>query len=692
MDEELLAELRSGIEMLTATIEAQISGNSALIDSTRDRLTEENNVRKQAQAQNKENERRRRIDKAMHDAQREDQKRTQEQVKKTKEDFKKLGKELYSVIDSGIKFSATIGTTATKGVELEVKNRIAVASQLLKFDLSLADLGATMEQVKNAQQGLTDAFISTREGMQLSAEGSVEFVRNLKEGFKSEFEPTAETFRILTQMGMSTTTQFEAFRKATGRASLSNNQLATLYNKNQLSFLLYGNSFAKAAVQAERLGINLASIQSAQESLVTNLDGTIDTVAQLNQIGANISFDELVRISEQEGPDALLAYVRASVPQYMMQNASTRALFKQLGISVEDYIKSGEKQQSAANQLEAQMTEAAKETSKFTKAISLAATYLGRGFGLLQTTILPLVTSIYAAIASIRLLGAEGMKTAITNFATGLGNLGFSMGTVAALAAGISLMYFSRRMGEEGNTTGAAVGGAAAGMLMMAPIIAKTPGWYKVIPAIIGAVGGYLFSKPKKPLPAGDLISTPGKKTSISPIGSITSQLESQLDKKNKRQNLVESNTILSSDIPITVGNNKPDTSLMAVMSNMTGLKNGLSSVVNNRQLGDDVLSTPDGYGDRMLLTPEGPIALNNKDTVMAFADDMMSATKTFPLGFLAEMMSGRGSNNSALEKKVEQLIDTISSATTVVNVDNTYKQVPRIAMAGVYTRNGRGE
>ncbi|MFN9898016.1 MAG: hypothetical protein ACK55Z_04300, partial [bacterium] len=175
---------------------------------------------------------------------------------------------------------------------------------------------------------------------------------------------------------------FDAFRRATGRASLSNNQLATLYNKNQLSFLLYGNSFAKAAVNAERLGINLASVQAAQEGLVTNLDGTIDTVAQLNQLGANIDFGNLTRIAETEGPDALMAYVRATVPANLMQSASTRALFKQLGISVEDYIKSGDAQQSAANQLERQMTDAAKETNGFVDAI----TYATRAINVLMTT------------------------------------------------------------------------------------------------------------------------------------------------------------------------------------------------------------------------------------------------------------------------------------------------------------------
>ena len=280
---------------------------------------------------------------------------------------KALKDEFFNVGQAGIKLGSSLGTSATQGVQLELNNRAVLAKQLLNFN---TDLAVTMEQLQATQTGFTDAFAGLREGTQISAEGSIGFASDLKKGFKSEFTPTAESFRILTQMGISTAGQMDAFRRGTGRASLSATQLSTLYNKNQLSFLLYGNSFGKAAVQAERLGINLASVQAAQEGLVTNLDGTIDTVAQLNQLGAQVDFGNLVRIAEQEGPDALMAYVRATVPENLMQSTSTRALFKQLGISVEDYLKSGQKQVSAADQLEQRMTEAASSTGGLANTIA----------------------------------------------------------------------------------------------------------------------------------------------------------------------------------------------------------------------------------------------------------------------------------------------------------------------------------
>ncbi len=437
-------------------------------------------------------------------------KKASQSIKDLKEKAKTLGRELLNVANQGVKFGTAIGVSATKGVQLEIQNRFAVANQLRNFS---ADLAVTIEQLKGAQEGFSEVFIGAAEGMQISAKGSIGLVSDLKKGFKSEFEPTAETFRILTQMGMSTTSQFDAFRKATGRASLSNNQLATLYNKNQLSFLLYGNSFAKAAVNAERLGINLASVQAAQEGLVTNLDGTIDTVAQLNQLGANVDFGNLVRIAETEGPDALMAYVRATVPANLMQSASTRALFKQLGISVEDYIKSGGAQQSAADQLEAKMTEAATKTSGATKFISGLGAAASKMSSILTGSFGGLaLAAYYAAAALIKVAGAGGLKGMMSP--GGFKTLGVG-GTIAAGAAGIG----------TGMAVGTALGGGGTGSLIGS--IAGTalgaffgPAGMMIGGSLGGALGGQIQNMMAKP--TNDMYSAGyGSRTLVTPKGAF---------------------------------------------------------------------------------------------------------------------------------------------------------------------------
>jgi hypothetical protein len=94
---------------------------------------------------------------------------------------------------------------------------------------------------------------------------------------------------------------------------------------------------------------------------------------------------------------------------------------------------------------------------------------------------------------------------------------------------------------------------------------------------------------------------------------------------------------------------------------------------------GDDVLSpggNSSGYGNRVLLAPEGAIQLNNKDNIIATtnpinADDMMSAPKG-TLSVSNSMMgnSPRKNPNAGLEAKLDKLI----AVTGKVNAIPTFK------------------
>jgi hypothetical protein len=491
---------------LKSLAELAVEYLNLLVDTTKDLIT----------AQKETNEEIKKNTAATQESTKEKKKETDETKKSSQalKDLKdkslSLGKELLNIANAGVKFGTAVGTTATRGVQLEIQNRLAVASQLANFN---ANLAVTVEQLKAAQTGFSDVFIGAAAGMQLSSKGSVEFVRNLKEGFGAEFEPTAETFRTLTQLGISTTEQFNALRVASGRAGLSANQLSTLYNKNQLSFLLYGNSFAKAAVQAERLGVNLASIQAAQEGLVTNLDGTIDTVAQINQLGGQIDFGNLVRVAEQEGPDALMAYVRATVPANLMQSASTRALFKQLGISVEDYIKSGGEQVSAADAIEAKMTEAADKTSAATKFIAGLGSAASKLSAILTGSFGSLAMAAFAAAAAlIKVAGAGGLKGMMSP--GGFKTLGVG-GSIAAGAAGVG----------TGMAVGTALGGGGTGSLIGSIIGTGLgaffgPGGMMIGGTLGGALGGQIQNM--MATPANDMYSAGyGSRVLVTPKGAF---------------------------------------------------------------------------------------------------------------------------------------------------------------------------
>ena len=247
---------------------------------------------------------------------------------------KDLSSSTVNLAMSSIRKSAQLGTTAIDGVSLVASNFTNVALQVTN-GIS-ANIMVTREQLLAAQQAYATAFVSTREGFELSSKGALEFTQNLKTGFKSAFELNAGSLRALTTAGLSTTEQFDNFRKATGRASLGNEQFANIVNKNTLSFLLYGNSFAKAAADAERLGISLASVQAGQESMVMNLDNTIDVIQQLNQLGSTIDFGTLTKINEFEGPQKTLEYLVKNINPALLNEASGRGLINQIpGITPE---------------------------------------------------------------------------------------------------------------------------------------------------------------------------------------------------------------------------------------------------------------------------------------------------------------------------------------------------------------------
>ena len=439
------------------------------------------------------------------------------ETKKANENLKKFGAELLKISDAGIKFASAIGTSATRGVELELRNRTALISQLGQVLRGEQDRIVSLAQQQAAQQALTDSFISTREGFELSAKGTQAFAQNLKGGFKSEFQLTNESLRALVTTGMATEAQFENFRQASGRASLSSGQFANVVNKNTLSFLLYGPKFAKAAVDAEKLGISLSSLQAAQEGLVTNLDGTIDTVAQLNQLGAQLDFGTLVRVLETEGPDALMAYARATIPANLLQSTSTRALFKQLGISVEDFLKAGGQQKSAAESIEEQMTQAATKTNDFGATLLTIASRMKES---LTGSFLAVTIAGYAAASALLSVAAAKFASTLGTLGLGLGSLSLLLIPLAGILGGIIGIFSGRSLVEQGQVGRGLFRGALGGAALGAGIgsFGGVPG--AAVGALIGAGVGLVGAGTATP--ANDMFSAGyGSRVLVTPKGAF---------------------------------------------------------------------------------------------------------------------------------------------------------------------------
>jgi hypothetical protein len=340
----------------------------------------------------------------------------EEQGKVVKELLMKLWApigEAIKIAQEGIRRASQLGISAAEGVALEFSTRVKALSSVANAALS-GDVTrmVSMEQLQGTTNAASEALIGLREGTDFSAEGIKQFTVDLQQGFNSEFTLTAESMRALATAGATTATDFEDLRKATGRASLSSGQLSQIVNKNQLSVLLFGTSVLKAAADADKLGISLSAIQKGQESFVTGLDNGLDTIAQLNQLGAGLDFGTLTQLAEFGSPDQVLAYVKSAVPTEMLNSSSMRALLGQLmpGIDAETLLKL-EKPASAMDKLEAAVTKQADATGKLTELF----TGLGKSGTIWTSTFNTFFSAIVAAtmalLAFARVGGVSGIKS-----------------------------------------------------------------------------------------------------------------------------------------------------------------------------------------------------------------------------------------------------------------------------------------
>jgi len=446
--------------------DANLSGELKELNSVAKQILDHLQGKEESEAANPEQKQRKQAEAEL--------KKLNAQVSDTADSFINVGKQFFSIVEAGAKLAGTLGQTVTQGIRQEFVNRATITSQMLTTDRDRIISG---EQLVSAQQALTDTFVSVGEGMEISAAGAAEFAQSLKGGFKSDFKLTGDSMRALITAGVATEAGFENLRKSSGRASLSNEQLSNLVNKNSLSFMLYGPKFAKAAVEAEKLGINLAQVQSAQESMVTNLDGTLDTLNQVNQLGAQIDFGTLMRLNEFEGPEATLKYLQSTIPPSLFQSASTRALLKGFGISTEDLMKrQGSAQEKAAKTMEDAMTKLAEPIGALSSIISnvyqrsqaLLAEWGGliKGIGIAIASFISLAASIgtyKAATLVAKNIGMQGI---------GFGGL-FSAGKVADVAketaaGGAGAGNITDKITSKGAGAGSVLRGLGAGMKALA--------------------------------------------------------------------------------------------------------------------------------------------------------------------------------------------------------------------------------
>ncbi len=630
------------------------------------------------------------------------------QINNTADSFINVGKQFFDIAAAGARLAGTLGQTVTQGIRQEFANRMAVVSQIINTD---ADRIVSSEQLASAQQTLTDTFVSVGEGMAISEEGAIAFAQSLKGGFKSDFKLTGDSMRALITAGVATEAGFENLRKSSGRASLSNEQLSNLVNKNSLSFMLYGPKFAKAAVEAERLGINLAQVQSAQESMVSNLDGTLDTLNQVNQLGAQIDFGTLMQLNETQGPEATLKYLQSTIPPSLFQSASTRALLRGFGISTEDLMKrQGSAQEQAAKTMEDAMT-------KIAPVANAAATFLSELYPKVQavtSTIGGLISSIGTATAAfIKLaMGIGGIKAiSLVAKSAGMEGLGlrelFSAGKIKeATKETATGGDVTDKITAKGAGAGSVLKNLGAGLRQLAvgfrafanPMVAAGVGVITL--AVIGlgvalriaapgivAVGAAIKSVLEGVASIVVAIGT-AIGTVIGAVGTAISGVFNSISLLSPVQLIAVGLSLYAlgaSLVGFSAAGLLAIPTLLVIANRITALSNAASGVQVLSNSFKELVATI----EKLNATDLGK--LKDLNATMPRVGPVGMAVAAIAANARATTAAGRpAAEGSDLTRKIDELIRVLRDTKTVINVDNKLQQVPRTALAGVNIRNDR--
>lgn len=698
-------ELKSALQMLVAEMRDAANGTNGFTRAVGQQLASEEEKLKQSRAATAETN------------------KAKESFKNIAAAGKNVANEFLSIADAGAKLSATLGVSLTRGTQLELNNRMSLLGQLRNIEV---DRMATMQQIQAAEKSFVDVLGGARKGMEISAAGATQFASRLKAAAGGEFTMTATAMRAMITAGIGGAQGLEKFKNATGLRSISEQRFATLVSKNSLSFMLYGPRFAKAANEAEKLGISLASVQGAQESMVTNLDGTLDTLNQVNQLGAQIDFGTLTQLNETQGPEATLKYLQSTIPPSLFQSASTRALLKGFNISVEDLMKGQQSaQKSAADKIEEQLSKMEEPVGTIAKTMALLNSIIEK----VKNSFGPLIIAI--GTLGLALIGLKGANfgaltkmfpalSSIGKFFTGLSTKALA-GVGAGIFGGIAGFTAAKASGRDNFEAagdglvrgGFAAGGAILGT-MFGPIGTIIGGFLgdligkalnKYFPGLANNIGQYLkgFLAAFKPL-----------KETFSQLMSSFRELGSALFGGEQGLSAILPymkdfgyivGTVILAPIQLVIKALSSVINMITVFAKVLsgdfsgafktfrgGIANFLPGwapdALVNKIRGDDVVSRS-GYGDRTLTTPNGSVALNNRDTVVAFADDMISGVRTLSLGSIARQSRG-ASSDTTLVNKINELITVLQNSNTTINIDNSSQTVPRQALAGVYVRNQR--
>ena len=308
-------------------------------------------------------------------------------------------------------------------------------------------------------------------------------------------------------------------------AGLTANQALTFAANNAnlvaIAGVKYADSLARAAANAQRIGVSLNKTEQFADNLVGNFEGALENFAELNAMGFNIDFNKLAQVAGTGTPEEVQKELSAQFGgNQQLLNELQRNRFLKVSLERDLGLDIGEITRLAKGEeaLPAEKTQEEKIQDGINQGIIKGLGPLLTGIGGLVSVVNPqtlaLIANTAALVANTAMMGSSGMFGKLLGGTAGRVGLG-----AAGLTVGVGSAMAGRELVEQGNTkTGMGLGllGGAAGGLLLASALAPFTGGASLALlygglAAAGGLGGLGYAASgMKSAEGDDVISSPG--------------------------------------------------------------------------------------------------------------------------------------------------------------------------------------
>lgn len=291
----------------------------------------------------------------------------------------------------------------------------------------------------------------------------------------------------------------------------------------------YANELARAAANAQRIGVSLDKTEQFADNLVGDFEGGLERFSELRAMGVEVDFNRLAQVSAMGTPEEVFNELSRELGgnKALLENIQKNrflkvSIEKDLGLSIADVTRlaGGE----AAKAPEATEQEKLRDAlTKLTERIGPLFTVIG-GLASAITTVMGATLSgavglnTLATDANTVALGGKSVVEGIKGIFTGGGALATAARVAGGLGAGLggATVGTAITAATGGNVTNAMIGGGIGTALGTAAIALapETFGASLLIPLIASGLGSLIGGRVGVGKAVGGLVTGPGTATS----------------------------------------------------------------------------------------------------------------------------------------------------------------------------------